>query len=107
MIAGFVASRLLDAELGVTLEDDPLRYFWHYLERGQLETNLLEAVYDPHTQPPLFNLYLGLKPARPLLFFRAGAFVFGLVLHLSLLAMARSARTVGGRASPNHARSFI
>ena len=91
VIAGFVASRVLYAELGITLEDDPLRYFWQYLERGELETNLLEAVYYQHTQPPLFNLYLGLglKTARPLLFFRAGAFVLGLVLHLSLFALAR------------------
>jgi len=90
-IAGFVASRVLYTKLGITLEEDPLRYFWQYLERGELETNLLEAVYYQHTQPPLFNLYLGLglKTARPLLFFRAGAMLLGLVLHLSIFALAR------------------
>jgi hypothetical protein len=90
-IAGYVASRVFYTKLGVTLEDDPLRYFWQYLERGELETNLLEAVFYQHTQPPLFNLYLGLglKTARPLLFFRLGALGLGLVLHLGIFALAR------------------
>lgn len=90
-VAGFVASRLLYWELGVTLEEDPLRFFWQYLARDQLETNLLESVFYQHTQPPLFNLYLGLglKSARPLLFFNACALLLGLVLHLGIYALAR------------------
>lgn len=90
-IVGFAASRVLYSKLGVTLEDDPLRFFWQYLAREQLETNLLEAVFYQHTQPPLYNLYLGLglKTAEPMLFFRACAALFGLVLHVGMFALAR------------------
>ncbi len=94
VLAAYFATRFFYARLGLVLDADPLRYFWQYLDVEQLRTNLLEAVYYQHTQPPLYNLYLGLglKTGHPLLFFRAAAIAFGLGLHLGIYALARQLR---------------
>ncbi|MCZ7677578.1 MAG: hypothetical protein M5U28_01890 [Sandaracinaceae bacterium] len=51
-LTAYAGSRLFYAELGVVLDDRPLDYFWQYLDVEELRTNLLEAVFYQHTQPP-------------------------------------------------------
>ncbi len=90
-LAAYVLSRVLYTHLGIRLDDEPLAYFWQYLDVVELRENLLEAVAYQHIQPPLYNLYLGLglETGEPLLFYRATALAFGLALHLGLYRLAR------------------
>lgn len=90
-LAGFVASRVFYTRLGIRLDDEPLAYFWQYLDTEELRDNLLQSLFYQHIQPPLYNLYLGigLKTGDPLLFYRATALAFGLALHLGLYRLAR------------------
>ncbi len=90
-LTAYAGSRVFYTELGVVLDERPLDYFWQYLDLEELRTNLLEAVFYQHTQPPLFNLYLGLglRTSDPLLFFRAVPVALGLGLHLGIYGLAR------------------
>lgn len=90
-LAGYAGSRIFYSDLGLELDMSPLPYFWQYQDVEQLRTNLWEALFYQHTQPPLFNLYLGagLKTSDPRAFFQVGAVCFGLVLHLGIFALAR------------------
>lgn len=94
VLGAYVGSRLFYADLGLPLDDRSLAYFWQYLDLGQLRENLLEAVTYQHTQPPLYNLFLGLglRADDPRRFFHAAAVAFGLVLHLGLFALMRRLR---------------
>ncbi|RJP24993.1 MAG: hypothetical protein C4527_17680 [Candidatus Omnitrophota bacterium] len=46
--------------------DAAIFHFWQILDRDLLQTRLLQSVWYLHTQPPLFNLFLGIveKTAR-------------------------------------------
>jgi hypothetical protein len=90
----FLATRAGYFALGVRFNDYPLSVYWQYLPVRLLRTRLLESLAYLHSQPPLFNLYLGavLKAAgahQALLFHLLSA-GFGLgVLFGSLLLMRR------------------
>jgi 4-amino-4-deoxy-L-arabinose transferase-like glycosyltransferase len=88
---GYAISRALYAQIGVLFDDESLGFYWQFLDRDQLRDNLWQALFYQHTQPPLFNLYLGLglQLERPLWFWIAGATAFGLMLHLGLYALGR------------------
>jgi len=88
-LAAYAGSRVFYASLGLEMDASSLGWFWQYLDVEELRANLLEAVYYQHTQPPLYNLYLGLglKLSDPQRFFHAGAIAFGLALHLGLFAL--------------------
>jgi hypothetical protein len=88
-LAAYAASRVFYAELGLALDDSSIPYFWQYLDPEQLRTNLWESVYYQHTQPPLYNLFLGamLKTERPEFFLRLAGLVFGVALHFGLYAL--------------------
>ena len=42
------------------LDPDPLTWYWQYIEPALLKERLLESLFYLHSQPPLFNLLLGL-----------------------------------------------
>jgi len=44
---------------GIRFDDTPLLWFWQYLDPQLLKGKLLESVFYMHSQPPLFNLFLG------------------------------------------------
>ncbi|HEV7501472.1 MAG TPA: hypothetical protein VGQ33_15765, partial [Vicinamibacteria bacterium] len=56
----FVVSRALYAFAGVRFNDGPLEVYWQYLDPFLLRTRLGESLLYLHSQPPLFNLFLGL-----------------------------------------------
>jgi 4-amino-4-deoxy-L-arabinose transferase-like glycosyltransferase len=59
LTAVFVASRIGYYLAGVRFDATPLGRFWQYLDPQLLEHDLLASVWHLHSQPPLFNLFLG------------------------------------------------
>jgi len=54
-----VVSRLLLVALGVSFNTEFVSSAWQALDPVQLRSNLLESVFYQHSQPPLFNLWIG------------------------------------------------
>ncbi len=46
--------------MGVRFDAGPLPFYWQYLDPQLLQNNLLESLMNLHSQPPLFNAYLGI-----------------------------------------------
>ncbi len=59
-VAAPLASRAGYALLGVRYDAQPLSSYWQYLDPELLRHALLQSLYYLHSQPPLFNLFLGL-----------------------------------------------
>ena len=55
----FAVSRVVFWLVGVRFSTDQLRIAIQYLDPELLRTRLLESVWYLHTQPPLYNLFLG------------------------------------------------
>ncbi|HXK15370.1 MAG TPA: glycosyltransferase family 39 protein [Gaiellaceae bacterium] len=60
LTAVFIGSRGLIRALGVEFDTSSLRYFWQYLDVPLLQHHLLSSLWNLHSQPPLYNLWLGL-----------------------------------------------
>ena len=60
IVAVFAASRIAAYAAGIRLDPDPLTWYWQYVEPALLKERLLESLFYLHSQPPLFNLFLGL-----------------------------------------------
>jgi hypothetical protein len=60
IIGIFLISRILLYLCGVQLDFLALFRNWQYLEIETLRNNLLRGVWYDHTQPPVFNLFLGI-----------------------------------------------
>jgi len=56
----FLISRLLVSFLGIQMDYGALFRNWQYLDIGTLHGDLLKGVWYDHTQPPVFNLLLGI-----------------------------------------------
>ncbi len=106
LTAAFVISRIAYYRAGVRFDPSPLFGYWQYIELDLLRHDLLRSLYHLHSQPPLYNLYLGLvlkvfgRWAREA--FWASYLVTGLVLHLSMYFLA-----IRLRARPAIAASVI
>ena len=62
----FAASRLALANIArLQFDNRPLNDAAQLLDRGQLRDNLFESLLNLHTQPPLFNLFVGLGLRAP------------------------------------------
>ena len=96
IISVFVLSRIVYFIVGIRFDHTPLMWFWQYADAGLLRNNLLETVYYLHSQPPLFNLFLGaiLKsfPGHESLVFGLIYKALGLALAVSLFVLMRSLR---------------
>jgi len=55
----FILSRGLVAFLGVRFDMSPLQWFYQYIDPVLLKENLLQSLLYLHSQPPAYNLYLG------------------------------------------------
>ncbi len=55
----YFVSRIIAYSVGVRFDSEPLQYFWQYLDPELLSQNLVTSVYYQHSQPPLFNLFIG------------------------------------------------
>lgn len=84
----YAAVHLFYWALGVRFDDTSLAWYWQYLDPELLKDKLLESVFYMHSQPPLFNLFLGavLKIAGDgaRYVFQGVYFGAGLTLYLSL-----------------------
>jgi hypothetical protein len=56
----FLLSRLIVLAAGIQMDYMALFRNWQYLDVTTLRTNLLAGLWYDHTQPPIFNLFLGL-----------------------------------------------
>ena len=56
----FLLSRMIVAAFRIQLDYGALERYWQYLDIKTLHVNLLKGVWYDHTQPPVFNLLLGL-----------------------------------------------
>ena len=99
----FLASRLVFLVLGVRFDASPLGEFWQYLDPRLLEEDLLRSVFYLHSQPPLFNLFLGivlrLSPVAPATAFHALYLVAGWLCLLATFLLMRLlgvGRTIAG-----------
>lgn len=55
----FAASRVAAWAAGVRFDASSLPWFWQYVDPALLQHRLLQSVWYLHSQPPLFNLLLG------------------------------------------------
>ncbi|HZM97147.1 MAG TPA: hypothetical protein VFB92_27195 [Vicinamibacterales bacterium] len=104
IVAVFAASRIAAYAAGIHLDPDPLTWYWQYIEPALLKERLLESLFYQHSQPPLFNLFLGLiLKAFPVSYGMALQVAFiamgmlstiGLYVLLTQLGLPRVARTV-------------
>ena len=60
VLAAFIVSRIAFERAGVRYDAANLDTWWHFIDPALLRTRLLESLWYLHTQPPLFNLFLGL-----------------------------------------------
>lgn len=56
----FVLTRSIIYLLGIRLNYSALYYNWQYLSVDTLRSNLLQGLWYDHSQPPFFNLFLGI-----------------------------------------------
>jgi hypothetical protein len=92
LLVGFIASRLIAAAYGFRFDTYPLGNFWQYIDPPLLRDRLLESLWYLHSQPPLFNLLLGLVLKLPLSaagIFAAIYHAIGLALSLTMYALMR------------------
>ena len=60
LLVAFLLSRVLLAFRGIHLRYEALYVYWQYLDTETLRHHLLQGLWYDHSQPPLFNLLLGL-----------------------------------------------
>ncbi|MBC7866666.1 MAG: glycosyltransferase family 39 protein, partial [Gloeobacteraceae cyanobacterium ES-bin-316] len=60
LLAAFAISRILLMFFNINMDYDSINVYWQYLSMESLQHNLLKGVWYNHTQPPIFNLFLGL-----------------------------------------------
>lgn len=65
MVVAFLASRLAAAAAGVRFDAGPLRAGFQVLELSELRNDLAGSLAHLHSQPPLFNLFIGLVLRAP------------------------------------------
>ena len=88
LTALFAVSRVVFRLVGVRFSTDQLRIAIQYLDPELLRTHLAQSVWYLHTQPPLYNLFLGtvlkLFPGHEGLAFHAVHLALGLAFVLAL-----------------------
>lgn len=89
--AALVVSRVVYSLAGVQFDATPLSLYWQYLPIDVLRGDLAAGLVALHSQPPVFNLFLGvgLKTAAPFLFFELSFAAATIVLGLSLVRILR------------------
>lgn len=56
----FILSRIFYYLIGIRFDITPLYWFYQFIDPQLLKLKLLESILYLHTQPPVFNLFLGL-----------------------------------------------
>ena len=94
MLGLFVASRSLGAAAGIRFDATTLDSSWQFIDPDLLRHHLAQSLYYSHTQPPLFNLLLGLvlkfSPFPDGVSFQLVFLAMGLGLTLTVFALSRA-----------------
>ena len=92
----FVISRLIFHMVGIRFDMTPLDWYPQYIDPPLLRERLLESTYYLHSQPPLFNLFMGavlkLFPGREAIAFGMAYRALGLALAVSMFLLMRRMR---------------
>lgn len=87
----FITSRVIYYLTGIRFEDSGIYNYWQILDVELLKNRLLESLFYLHSQPPLFNLFLGLVlklfPQNAHIAFIAVYQVLGLTLSVSVFIL--------------------
>lgn len=93
LVGVFCLSRVVYYLLGVRFIDSTAGRFMHYVDPVLLKNDLARSLFYLHSQPPLFNLYLGLVfkafPGHAHTAFHVTYLILGLALCLSLYGVMR------------------
>ena len=93
LLVVFVVSRAVYFAGGVRYDTRLLTMGWQFLDVELLQNRLLESLYYQHSQPPLFNLFLGLVlkafPQNYVPFFQATFTLMGFATYLIIFALMR------------------
>ena len=77
--------------LGVRYDMSTLDWYQQFLDPALLKTRLLESLFYLHSQPPIYNLFLGLvlkaAPGRELVVFQAISVAWGLIFYLTIFGL--------------------
>lgn len=94
VVGAFVISRILAYLAGMRFDDQWIPNAWQFIDPKLLQHDLIPSVAWAHTQPPLFNFFLGVvlkfSPLPTAITFQATFLALGLVLTLSILTLART-----------------
>jgi hypothetical protein len=91
----FLLSRAILSPFTGHFDISPLTYYWQYADPKLLREDLLRTLFYLHSQPPLFNLYLGIvlklfpAPASHHAAFAAGQFLTSLAFTVCLFGLMR------------------
>lgn len=93
LLAAFTVARVLYHLAGVRFDATPLVAYWQYLDPVLLRTDLWRSLWHLHSQPPLYNLFLGvmlkLLPGSETGFAVVGVCLGGLVVLITYLLARR------------------
>ena len=93
LIFFFIITRIVYYFMGIRFDITPLYWFFQFIDPLLLKTELLKSILYLHTQPPCFNLFLGLiiKLANnsEVLIFTLAYQMIGLIMVLSLYTILR------------------
>ena len=91
VIIAFIVSRLLYLWAGVRFDQSSLDHFWQYIDISLLQHNLGQSIWYLHSQPPLYNLFLGcvlkLSPHHTALAFHLAYLTCGLTMAVSMFLL--------------------
>ncbi len=91
IIIVFILSRLLFFYVGIRFDTIFLAHFWQYIDLPLLKNNLFQSIYYLHSQPPLFNMFLGfvlkIFATNAILVFNILYLFFGLIFTISLFLL--------------------
>lgn len=96
ILSWFVVSRLIAAAAGVTPDAGVPALLWQLLPLELLEHRLVESLWYLHSQPPLFNAFVGLLlmlPGDYVQLWRASWIVVGALFPLTIFATLRVVHT--------------
>ena len=93
VIAAFVLSRTGYYVAGVRFDASSLPWFWQFIDPALLKANLGQSLWYLHSQPPAFNLFLGivlnLFPGHETAAFTSCYLLLGLVFAITLFLLLR------------------
>jgi hypothetical protein len=93
LVVLFIAGHAAYYAMGVRFDERPLTAFWQHLDVELLRNDLSRSLFYLHSQPPAWNLYLGLVlkafPSAHVAVFSIIALALGLALFLGLVSLLR------------------